>query len=88
MKQVMLLMNFVQTTFLLNLQVAVDYCCDHILKTCPCNIQRFFSYHIFKNCKFHWKKNDLFNIFAQNIDCGYKLEPPQRVPTIYVLEQK
>ena len=31
-------------------------------------------------------------IFAQNIDCGYTLEPPQRrfqrVPTIYVLDQK
>ena len=28
------------------------------------------------------------NIFAQNIDCGYTLEPPRRVPTIYVLDQK
>ena len=27
-------------------------------------------------------------IFAQNINCGYTLEPPQRVPPIYVLEQK
>ena len=24
------------------------------------------------------KKNDIFNIFAQNIDCGYTLEPPRR----------
>ena len=24
------------------------------------------------------KKNDIFLIFAQNIDCGYKLEPPRR----------
>ena len=23
-------------------------------------------------------KNDIFNIFAQNIDCGYTLEPPRR----------
>ena len=30
----------------------------------------------------------LILIFAQNIDCGYTLEPPQRVPTIYGLEQK
>ena len=29
-----------------------------------------------------------FHIFAQNIDCGYTLQPPRRVPTIYVLEQK
>ena len=29
--------------------------------------------------KFHQrKKNDIFLIFAQNIDCGYKLEPPRR----------
>ena len=34
------------------------------------------------------KNGDIFFIFAQNIDCGYTLEPPQRVPTIYVLEQK
>ena len=33
-------------------------------------------------------KNDMFTIFAQNIDCGYKLEPPRRVPIINVLEQK
>ena len=24
------------------------------------------------------KKNDIFLIFAQNIDCGYTLEPPRR----------
>ena len=24
-----------------------------------------------------------FLIFAQNIDCGYTLEPPRRVPTIF-----
>ena len=37
------------------------------------------------------KKFDIFLIFAQNIDCGYTLEPPAeavRVPTIYVLEPK
>ena len=32
----------------------------------------FFSY---KNKKFHWKNSDIFNIFAQNIDCGCMLEP-------------
>ena len=31
---------------------------------------------------------DIFLMFAQNIDRGYKLEPPKRVSTIYVLEQK
>ena len=29
-----------------------------------------------KNEKFHWKNFDYFNKFAQNIDCGYKLELP------------
>ena len=24
----------------------------------------------------HWKKNDIFNILAQNIDCGCTSEPP------------
>ena len=27
---------------------------------------------------FHWKSFDIFLIFAQNIDCGYTLEPPRR----------
>ena len=27
---------------------------------------------------FSGKKNDIFLIFAQNIDCGYMLEPPRR----------
>ena len=31
-----------------------------------------------KNGKFHWKNVDIFLIFAQNIDCGYTLEPPRR----------
>ena len=29
----------------------------------------------------------IFLISAQNIDCGYSLEPPHRVPTIYVLSR-
>ena len=36
---------------------------------------------IFKNVKnenFQWKTYDIFLIFAQNIDCGYTLEPPRR----------
>ena len=41
---------------------------------------------IFQSCKndyFQMNKVDNYPIFAQNIDCGYTLEP-----TIYVLEQK
>ena len=47
-----------------------------IMKTCPCNKQIFFT---FKNRKCSVeKKNDYFLFFAQNIDCGYKVEPPRR----------
>ena len=34
------------------------------------------NFHGCKNDNLHMKKN-VFLIFAQNIDCGYKLEPPQ-----------
>ena len=32
----------------------------------------------FKNENFHRKKKYIFLIFAENIDCGYTLEPPRR----------
>ena len=31
-----------------------------------------------KTKKFSVKNSDIFHIFAQNIDCGYSLEPPRR----------
>ena len=31
-----------------------------------------------KNDFFHSKTFDIFNIFVQNINCGYTLEPPRR----------
>ena len=31
-----------------------------------------------KKKKFQTKKSDIFHIPAQNIDCGYTLEPPWR----------
>ena len=34
-------------------------------------------FHARKNDNFHLKIFDYFLIFAQNIDCGYMLEPPQ-----------
>ena len=45
-----------------------------ITKTRPCNILKFFLAVKMK----HWKNFDIFLIFAQNIDCGYTLEPPRR----------
>ena len=47
----------------------------HITKT------RLFKYiKIFatKNENFQIKNSDIFHISAQNIDCGYSLEPPRR----------
>ena len=46
-----------------------------------------------KNENFQIKISDIFHISAQNIDCGYSLEPPRRggsneLPRIYVSEQK
>ena len=46
----------------------------NITKTCPCNIQRFFFF--FSEAKIEISLENLifFNIFAQNIHCGYTLE--------------
>ena len=35
-------------------------------------------FNVVKNENFQWKCFDIFLIFAQNIDCGYTLEPPRR----------
>ena len=35
-------------------------------------------FKVVKNENFQWKFLDIFLIFAQNIDCGYTLEPPPR----------
>ena len=35
-------------------------------------------FKVVKNENFQWKYFDIFLIFAQNIDCGYTLEPPRR----------
>ena len=43
-----------------------------------CKTEKIFSRFFF----------NIFLIFAQNIDYGYTLEPPRRIPTIYVFEQK
>ena len=34
-------------------------------------------FHCCKNDNFQMRNCDIFLIFAQNIDCGYTLEPPQ-----------
>ena len=35
-------------------------------------------FKVVKNENFRWKNFDIFLILAQNIDCGYTLEPPRR----------
>ena len=47
----------------------------NITKTCPCQYTEFLA---IKMKNFQKKNLDIFLIFAQNIDCGYTLEPPGR----------
>ena len=36
------------------------------------------NFHLQKAKNFQIKHSDIFHISAQNIDCGYSLEPPRR----------
>ena len=40
------------------------------------SVQYTAIFHGCKNDNFQMKISDIFLIFAQNIDCGYTLEPP------------
>ena len=41
-------------------------------------IQIYWKFYHQKNENFQIKHSDIFHISAQNIDCGYSLEPPRR----------
>ena len=41
-------------------------------------IQIYWKFHHQKTQDFSNKISDIFHISAQNIDCGYSLEPPRR----------
>ena len=41
-------------------------------------IQIYRKFYLQKTYNFRIKKSDIFHISAQNIDCGYSLEPPRR----------
>ena len=41
-------------------------------------IQIYWKFYNQKLWKFSDKNSDIFHISAQNIDCGYSLEPPRR----------
>ena len=49
--------------------------CSHITKTC---LFEYIENFTIKNWTISDKKSDIFHMFAQNIDCGYSLEPPRR----------
>ena len=40
-------------------------------------IQIYFRIHLHKTQKFSDKTPDIFHVSAQNIDCGFSLEPPR-----------
>ena len=46
-----------------------------ITKTCLFKYTKNFTT---KNENFQTKNSDIFHISAQNVDCGYSLEPPRR----------
>ena len=41
-------------------------------------IQTYWKFYHQKKWKFSDKNSDIFHYSAQNIDCGYSLEPPRR----------
>ena len=56
----------------------------HLFRTCGFKhyentpIQIYWKFHHQKLKVFRKKKSDIFHISAQNINCGYSLEPPRR----------
>ena len=41
-----------------------------------------------KNENFQIKKSDIFHISAQNIDCGYSLEPPSYFRHFFLINEQ
>ena len=41
-------------------------------------IQIYRNFYLQKIENFQIKNSDIFHTFAQNLDCGYSLEPPRR----------
>ena len=50
----------------------------HIILNTKTRLFKYIENFTTKNCKFSDKNSDIFHISAQNIDCGYSLEPPRR----------
>ena len=49
-----------------------------LICTCICILNSHYENTPIKKGKFSYKNSDIFHISAQNIDCGYSLEPPRR----------
>ena len=47
------------------------------------SVQYTAIFHGYKNDHFQMKNCNIFLIFAQNIDCGYSLEPPHNIDCGY-----
>ena len=56
-------------------QCPLGFCFFLITKT---RLFKYIENFTTKNWKFSGKNSDIFHISAQNIDCGYSLEPPRR----------
>ena len=52
------------------------------------SVQYTAIFHGCKNDNFQMKIFDIFLIFAQNIDCGYTLEPPQYPQSMFCSKNK
>ena len=59
----------VQTSFRIHAACSWDITKTRLFKI-------YWKFHHQKNWKFSDKKSDIFHISAQNIDCGYLVEPP------------
>ena len=51
-------------------------------------IQIYWKFYHQKKRKFSHKKSDIFHIYAQNIDCGYSLEPPRHPQSMFLSRNK
>ena len=67
----MKLQHFVHTSMYMCVKMVLVY---HYANM---SVQYTAIFHGCKNDNFQMKIFDIFLIFAQNIDCGYTLEPPQ-----------
>ena len=66
---------FTEISFFIIYKYGVSYKLPKHYENTP--MQHTAIFHARKNDNFHLIFFDYFLIFAQNIDCGYTLEPPQ-----------